>query len=68
MNANALENVIWDDAAISVWSWRNGSVGIVRPMKDGQFAVIEMRGTSRRIVKILPKIESARRYNLACGN
>jgi hypothetical protein len=57
------------DAAISVLQWNDrGTVGIVRPTCNGQFAVIELLGGGRkRVAKVLPTADRARSYNFACA-
>lgn len=68
-NAIGLDSILWDDAALSVWRWREGTTGIVRPTVDGNFAVIELLGAgSKRVVAVFQSLNRARAYNLACGD
>lgn len=58
---NPMSLVNWNDVAPAAIKLADGW-NIVRPMSDGQFAVIALRSGSRKLMKVLPTLERARAY------
>ncbi|MDE2103990.1 MAG: hypothetical protein KGL39_42530 [Patescibacteria group bacterium] len=45
----------------------DGWASVVRPTRDGQFAVLMVAGHRAKLLKMLPTLPRARAYNIAIG-